>query len=100
MTFYANPYSAIVGGISSNTAALTSFGLTASTFPSTTLLPGATLVSNTFTESTTSIVIPTFTGVPATTTSITSKGGAAQVRPMAGAGDVIQAAKMAMAWLL
>lgn len=95
MTFYANPYSALVGVISSNTVALTSFGVTASTIPSTTLVPGATLMSHTFIESTTSVVIPTFTGLPATATSTTSKGGSVQVRPIAGAGVVIQA----MAWL-
>jgi hypothetical protein len=80
MTFYANPYSSLVGGLSSATAAaLSSFGIAASTIPSTTLLPGVTLVSHTFTESTTSVVIPTFTGYPATATSTTRRRK--EVRP-------------------
>ncbi|KAF2499711.1 hypothetical protein BU16DRAFT_536026 [Lophium mytilinum] len=75
MTVYAIQWSSLVNGLS----ALTSLGVTLSTFPTT--LTAATALPS-YSNSDTSVVIPTWTGYPATTsTTSTSKGPAATVMP-------------------
>ncbi|OCL13193.1 hypothetical protein AOQ84DRAFT_385576 [Glonium stellatum] len=81
MTFYAVPFSSFLSDMSSIDSALTSLGITASTFPTT--LTGTITALPTYSDTDTSVIIPTWTGWPATTSIVSStpRGPAATVMP-------------------